>query len=87
MTIASTSPRARPGPIISVGKFIAFSAMGTLGTLQWELEQRAHMGRYTRIGKSTEHVTILIMSYWYIQKTTCALAIQYRIQNLWIIIM
>jgi hypothetical protein len=25
--------------------------MGTLGTLQWELEQRAHMERYTRIGK------------------------------------
>jgi len=27
--------------------------MGTLGTLRWELEQRAHMGRYTQIGKIT----------------------------------
>jgi hypothetical protein len=25
--------------------------MGILGTLQWELDQRAHMERYTRIGK------------------------------------
>jgi len=61
--------------------------MRLLGTLQRELEQRAHMKRYTRIGKINRALNQSIMSYWYIDKTTCALAIQYRIQNAWVIIM